>query len=103
MGEWLNKEVAGFDIAVMTKRTVGNLGKEYESSGKGKEWHSSRTVRLEGFNDFRVISLDTIWQQMLENKETQFSGVVLALETIVKLGDTLQLETPYDVEINITY
>ncbi|MDD1779860.1 hypothetical protein LRP49_01505 [Enterovibrio sp. ZSDZ35] len=103
MSEWLDKEVTGFDIAVMTKRTVGNLGTEYEKSGKGKEWHACRSVHLEGFNDSRVLSLDHIWRQLLENKQTQFSGVVLALETIVKLGDTMQLETPYDVEINITY
>nr|WP_269809253.1 hypothetical protein [Enterovibrio nigricans] len=55
MSEWLEKEVAGFDIAVMTKRTVGDLGTEFEQSGKGKEWQACRNVHLEGFNDSRVL------------------------------------------------
>lgn len=103
MEDWKEQEVAEFALAVISKRTVGNVGAEYEEKGTGKDWQNCITLNLDGFNDARVLSLGDVWKQVLQNRQTEYTGEVLALETIVKFGETLQLETPYEVEIRVSY
>ncbi|MCC4798493.1 hypothetical protein BCT30_18905 [Enterovibrio norvegicus] len=103
MHSWKEQYLTNFDVEVISKRSIGNPGTDYQASGHGDAWHYCLTVELEGFNDIRKLRLDDIWKDMIEHKKTQFSGVVLALETLVKFGDQVTLETPYDVVINVEY
>lgn len=103
MDNWKEQEVAEFALAVISKRTIGNTGAEYEKSGSGKDWQDCLTLSFDGFNNARILSLGNIWRDVLENKKTEFTGEVLAQETIVKLGETIRLETPYEVEIKVSY
>lgn len=103
MNTWKEQEVAEFYVEISSKRTVSDVGAEYEITGTGTDWHDCMTLSFEGFNDSRILSLDNIWRDLIENKKAKFSGEVLARETIVKFGDNVQLETPYNVEIRITH
>lgn len=103
MNTWREQEVAEFYVEVSSKRTVGEVGAEYERTGSGKDWQQCMRLSFEGFNNSRILSLDDIWRDLIENKKTKFTGEVLALETIVKFGDTMQLETPYKVQIKVTH
>lgn len=103
MNTWKDQEVTEFSVEVSSKRTVGNVGKEYGITGTGTDWLDCMTLSFEGFNDSRILSLDDIWRDLIENKKAKFSGEVLARETIVKFGDNVQLEIPYKVEIRITH
>ncbi|MGF1704993.1 hypothetical protein [Enterovibrio baiacu] len=103
MSDWETQNLTNFDLEVISKRSIGNPGTDYQATGHGDAWRYCLTVELEGFNDTRRLRLDDIWKDMIENKRTQFSGVVLAFETIVKFGDIVTLETPYDVVIKVEY
>ncbi|WP_028022424.1 hypothetical protein [Enterovibrio calviensis] len=103
MKTWKEQEVAEFAVAVISKRSIAGVGAEYEKSGKGNDWQHCVKLNLEGFSDARVLSLDHIWQDMFENRKTEFSGEVLATEMIESSGEAVQLKTPYEVEIRVSY
>ncbi|WP_407333666.1 hypothetical protein [Enterovibrio sp. 27052020O] len=103
METWKEQEVAEFAVAVISKRSISDVGAEYQKSGKGQDWQNCMTLQFEGFNDARVLSLDHIWKDMIENKKTEFSGEVLACETVSNSGESVQLKTPYEVEIRVSY
>ncbi|MEZ8140590.1 hypothetical protein A1OO_13535 [Enterovibrio norvegicus FF-33] len=103
METWKEKEVAEFAVAVMSKRSVTGVGAEYEKSGSGNDWQGCIRLEFDGFSDARILNLDHIWKDMIENEKTMFSGEVLACETVSSSGESVLLNTPYEVEIRVSY
>jgi len=89
---------------LMIYTTNFKVNKKVESfNGKEHEWNDLQMVRLPGFSSYESMDLREVWIHIFEQSLKKYTTEVVALETIRKFGDSMQLQTLYRVKIVIKY
>lgn len=75
----------------------------YKTEGKGEKWQLYQDIQTEGFNGSICFSLRQAWSYALEHQLSEHQANVTGYETIRKFGEAMQLKTPAQVKLKITY
>ncbi len=76
---------------------------EWTAQGANDDWQHMSALRLPGFDGRVHLALSDFWQAAIADGSPRFEQQVEGLETIVKLGDTMQLRSRYTVVLEATY
>ena len=76
---------------------------EYSCQGVGLEWLNYQQIKLPGFDAMVSVSLESVWQEAIQQQKSSATVLVTGYETIVKFSNTMQLKTPFTAKLSINY
>ncbi|MFL0803507.1 MAG: hypothetical protein K6L81_07290 [Agarilytica sp.] len=98
----MSKKIASFELNIYAGAGE-NSEPVYSCSGLGDEWLQYMQVRLPGFDGTMLLRLEGFWRTVAEEMPSRYSEQITAYETIVKMGDTMQLKSIFNAIATIFY
>ena len=95
-----NIKPASFRLRLFTNHNT-DVEPELDITGSTEDLADYMSISLPGFDTTVSVSFKDVWPAILNGNLKTYSGKVIGFETIVKFGNTMQLENIYTVMVEI--
>ena len=92
-----SRSIGSFQVSIYHRSSIEALA---EYVGMGPEWRLQPVLRAPVGDLSYSVRVDTVWVDLLNSFQDRIEQEVEGLSTIIKFGDTLQLQETFRVVIH---